>query len=181
MFSKSEKDFAFDCLKKVRIEHLAFQRADTLSGGQQQRVAIARTLAQEPYVFLADEPVASLDPASSEIVMETLHEIHETQGIPVIVNLHQIEIAERYATRLIGMADGQFVFDGSGADLCSDIIEKIYGMQVNSTANHRGSRKKIHGDRKSDGEIEKQDKTVNLFKNQKSERREPKAASGRLI
>jgi phosphonate transport system ATP-binding protein len=132
IFPKREKDIAFQCLKKVRIENLAFQRADTLSGGQQQRVAIARTLAQEPYVFLADEPVASLDPASAETVMDTLQHIHRIQGIPVIVNLHQIELAKRYATRLIGMSDGQFVFDGKPDQLTSDVVESIYGMEVMS-------------------------------------------------
>ena len=130
LFSKREKAIAFNCLKTVRIEHLAFQRADTLSGGQQQRVAIARALAQEPYVFLADEPVASLDPASAETVMQTLKRIHETQGIAVIVNLHQIELAREYATRLIGMADGAFVFDGPPEDLTPAIVEKIYGVRV---------------------------------------------------
>jgi phosphonate transport system ATP-binding protein len=130
VFPEREKNIAFDFLKKVRIEHLAFQRADTLSGGQQQRVAIARTLAQEPYVFLADEPVASLDPASAETVMQTLKRIHETQKIPVIVNLHQIELAREYATRLIGMAEGTFVFDGSPEDLTPAMVERIYGVKV---------------------------------------------------
>lgn len=130
IFPKREKEIAFDCLKKVRIEHLAFQRADTLSGGQQQRVAISRALAQEPYVFLADEPVASLDPASAETVMQTLKHIHETQSIPVIVNLHQIELAREYATRIIGMADGAFVFDGPPEELTPAIVEKIYGVKV---------------------------------------------------
>jgi phosphonate transport system ATP-binding protein len=167
MFSKPEKDFAFECLKKVRIEHLAFQRADTLSGGQQQRVAIARTLAQEPYVFLADEPVASLDPASSEIVMDTLQEIHETQKIPVIINLHQIELAERYATRLVGMAEGRLVFDGSGSDLSSDIVAKIYGMQVNRTANYRSRQQAIHQNDTRLDEFETEANTIALFKNEK--------------
>jgi phosphonate transport system ATP-binding protein len=125
VFPKREQEIAFECLKKVRIENLAFQRADTLSGGQQQRVAIARTLAQEPFVFLADEPVASLDPVSSEIVMETLQNIQETQKIPVIVNLHQIEIAECYANRIIGMSNGKLVFDGERSDLSSEVSEKI--------------------------------------------------------
>ena len=168
-------------MKKVRIEQLAYQRADTLSGGQQQRVAIARTLAQEPYVFLADEPVASLDPASSEIVMDTLQEIHETQKIPVIINLHQIELAERYATRLIGMADGRFVFDGSGSDLSSDIVEKIYGMQVKRTGNHRDSQKINHPDDTPVGEIEKEENTIALFKNEQHEQPLEKAVSGGRI
>ncbi len=130
LFPKREQEFAFECLKKVRIESLAYQRADTLSGGQMQRVAIARALAQEPYVFLADEPVASLDPASAEIVMETLQDIQETQHIPVIVNLHQIGLAERYAKRLFGMANAEMVFEGGSRALTPEVIERIYGVEV---------------------------------------------------
>lgn len=139
MFPKREKEFAFECLKKVRIEALAYQRADTLSGGQMQRVAIARALAQEPYVFLADEPVASLDPASAEIVMETLQDIQETQHIPVIVNLHQIGLAQRYAKRLFGMANAEMVFEGGSNVLTPEVIERIYGVAVDpKTGRPRG-------------------------------------------
>jgi len=142
LFPKREREFAFDCLKTVRIEQLAYQRADTLSGGQMQRVAIARALAQEPHVFLADEPVASLDPASAEIVMETLQDIQETQHIPVIVNLHQIGLAERYAKRLLGMADGEMVFEGGTRSLTPEVIERIYGVEVDpKTGRPRGRSK----------------------------------------
>lgn len=181
MFSKREKDFAFECLKKVRIEHLAYQRADTLSGGQQQRVAIARTLAQEPYVFLADEPVASLDPASSEIVMETLQEIHETQRIPVIINLHQIELAERYATRLIGMSDGVLVFDGVGSDLSSDIVEEIYGMQVKRSPVGGGFRTNRYHDNTIVEGPQEEVNPVALLENEETEPLAEKAVSGNLI
>lgn len=143
LFPKREKDFAFDCLKAVRIEQLAYQRADTLSGGQMQRVAIARALAQEPYVFLADEPVASLDPASAEIVMETLQDIQESQHIPVIVNLHQIGLAERYAKRLLGMADGEMVFEGETRALTGEVIERIYGVEVDPKTGRPKGRRKI--------------------------------------
>jgi phosphonate transport system ATP-binding protein len=147
VFPRQERDVAFECLRKVRIENLAYQRADTLSGGQQQRVAIARTLAQEPDVFLADEPVASLDPASAEIVMETLQEIQEVQTIPVIVNLHQIELAERYATRILGMANSKIVFDGGSSDLTPQVIEKIYGVEVDrKTGRPKGYRNKTGDD-----------------------------------
>ena len=131
LFSRSEKEIAFECLKRVGIEHLAFQRADRLSGGQQQRVAIARTLAQEPNVFLADEPIASLDPHSAEKVMEILLKINQSQNIPVIVNLHHIDFALRYGMRIIGMADGEVVFDGSGKDLTPETTAWIYERREN--------------------------------------------------
>jgi len=132
IFTSAERDLAFDCLRKVHIENLAFQRADTLSGGQQQRVAIARTLAQEPDVILADEPVASLDPASAEIVMQTLLDIHELQRIPVIVNLHQIELGRRYGKRVVGMRAGRIVFDGSPDELDQPTLRQIYGQELES-------------------------------------------------
>ena len=127
---KSEKEIAFECLKQVGIADLAFQRADTLSGGQQQRVAIARALAQGPEVFLADEPIASLDPRSSEIVMDTLKDIHEAHNIPVVVNLHHIDFARRYGKRIVGMSKGKLVFDGKTKDLTREAIDDIYGPQA---------------------------------------------------
>ncbi len=130
LFSKQEKEAAFDCLRQVGIADLSYQRADTLSGGQQQRVAIARALAQDPEVFLADEPIASLDPMSSEVVMDTLQEIHETRGIPVIVNLHHIGFAQRYGKRILGMAKGRLVFDGKNQDLSREIVNSIYGASA---------------------------------------------------
>lgn len=129
-FNKYDRDFAFDCLCQVGIEHLAFQRADTLSGGQQQRVAIARTLAQEPDVFLADEPIASLDPHSAEVVMELLEKIHNTRNIPVLVNLHHIDFARRYGKRIIGMKQGEIVFDGTPHQLNDEEITHIYGARI---------------------------------------------------
>lgn len=129
-FNKYDRDFAFECLCQVGIEHLAFQRADTLSGGQQQRVAIARTLAQEPDVFLADEPIASLDPHSAEVVMGLLENIHNTRNIPVLVNLHHIDFAKRYGKRIIGMKQGAIVFDGTPQQLNEKEITYIYGARI---------------------------------------------------
>lgn len=126
-FPKSEKENAIECLKQVGIADLAFQRADTLSGGQQQRVAIARALAQEPEVFLADEPIASLDLRSATTVMDILRDIHEKRGIPIIVNLHHLDYAKKYASRIIGMKAGTVVFDGNPSDLTRDAICEIYG------------------------------------------------------
>jgi phosphonate transport system ATP-binding protein len=131
-FSEENKQKAFDALKRVRIEHLAAKRADSLSGGQQQRVAIARTLAQEPEVILADEPVASLDPASSQRVLKILKQICKTRNIPVIVNLHQVDLACQYAERIIGIQQGRLVFDGHASDFTMDIARTIYGTQFES-------------------------------------------------
>lgn len=127
LFSKEEREFAFECLKQVGIADLAYRRADALSGGQQQRVAIARSLAQEPEVFLADEPIASLDPRSSETVMQILSQIHEEQGIPVLVNLHHIDFAQRYGKRILGMSKGELIFDGTSRDLDTSTVSCIYG------------------------------------------------------
>ena len=127
---QSEKEAAFECMKQVGIAELAFQRADTLSGGQQQRVAIARALAQEPEIFLADEPIASLDPHSAEVVMETLQLIHEERRMPVIVNLHHIDFARRYGRRVIGMVKGEMVFDGTAEDLDQEAIARVYGSRI---------------------------------------------------
>ncbi|MFV0423830.1 phosphonate ABC transporter ATP-binding protein [Oleidesulfovibrio sp.] len=129
-FTKAEKVVAFESLKQVGIADLAFQRADTLSGGQQQRVAIARALAQEPQVFLADEPIASLDPHSAETVMQTLQDIHETRGIPVLVNLHHIDFARRYGKRIVGMRKGALVLDTIPPNLDDDAIADVYGARI---------------------------------------------------
>ena len=130
LLPKDEKEAAFQCLKQVGIADLAFQRADNLSGGQQQRVAIARALAQDPEIFLADEPIASLDPRSSEIVMDTLARIHEERNIPVIVNLHHIDFARRYGKRVLGMAKGRLVFNGCAADLNQETLVRVYGSEL---------------------------------------------------
>lgn len=133
-FPRQEKEKALDCLKQVGISELAFQRADTLSGGQQQRVAIARVLAQEPEIFLADEPIASLDMRSADTVMGILKDIHEKRGIPVIINLHHLDYARKYATRIIGMRSGKIVFDGNPSDLGKNEISSIYGNSPEKNA-----------------------------------------------
>jgi phosphonate transport system ATP-binding protein len=105
----------------------ALQRASTLSGGQQQRVAIARAMMQEPDLVLADEPVASLDPVNAEVVMEALQRICRTRNLPVIVNLHSLDIARRYCTRVVAMAKGAIVFDGPPSALTPAVLERVYG------------------------------------------------------
>jgi phosphonate transport system ATP-binding protein len=105
----------------------ALQRASTLSGGQQQRVAIARAMLQEPDLVLADEPVASLDPVNAEVVMEALQRVCRERNLPVIVNLHSLEIARRYCTRVVAMAKGGVVFDGPPSGLTPAVLERVYG------------------------------------------------------
>ena len=122
----SERHWALECLERVGLLEKALERCDALSGGQQQRVGIARALAQKPSLILADEPVASLDPASSERVLNLLKTICKQDNIPVIVSLHQLEYAKTYADRVIGLSQGEIVFDGLPAGLDQDALNKIY-------------------------------------------------------
>ncbi len=117
-------------LEQFDIAALAAQRADQLSGGQQQRVAIARALVQEPELILADEPIASLDPRNTRIVMDALLRINKHFGITVICNLHSLDIARGYCDRLIGMAGGRLVFDGAPAELTDAAAREIYGLEA---------------------------------------------------
>jgi phosphonate transport system ATP-binding protein len=126
-FPADDYDRAYANLVRVGIPEKAHQRADTLSGGQQQRVAIARALMQEPTLMLADEPVASLDPATSHSVMKYLEEINQQDGITVLCNLHFLSLARRYATRVVALKDGRVVFDGLPAEIDEARFRQIYG------------------------------------------------------
>ncbi|MEH7224968.1 phosphonate ABC transporter ATP-binding protein [Bacillus sp. JJ1566] len=130
LFSQEDKELALDNLKRVGIEEKAYTRADQLSGGQQQRVSIARALTQKPNVILADEPVASLDPPTSHIVMRDLKRINQELGITTIVNLHFIDMAMEYADRIIGMRAGEIVFDGPASTVNEQTFEQIYGRPI---------------------------------------------------
>ena len=121
---------AMSALEQFDIAPLAAQRADQLSGGQQQRVAIARALVQGPEIILADEPIASLDPRNTKIVMDALLRINKHFGITVICNLHSLELARSYCDRLIGMATGRVVFDGAPARLTAQIARELYDLEA---------------------------------------------------
>jgi len=128
--SREDVALAFENLERVGILEKAYARADALSGGQQQRVGIARALMQQPQLMLADEPVASLDPATSHSVMKYLEEINKTDGITVICSLHFLSLARRYATRVIALKDGKVAFDGKPADIDEERFKEIYGQEA---------------------------------------------------
>lgn len=123
---KAERKWAIECLDRVGLLEKALVRCDSLSGGQQQRVGIARAVAQRPTMVLADEPVASLDPASSERVLGMLRDICKQDGIPAIISLHQLEYARQFADRIIGLSQGAVVFDGPPTNLNEEALTKIY-------------------------------------------------------
>lgn len=125
-FPASERARAIVELGRLGMEKTAMQRAGTLSGGQQQRVAIARAMMQRPEILLADEPIASLDPRNAHAVMQTLADINKRRGITILVNLHAVDIARDYCKRVIGLRDGELVFDAPTAELTDDALQHIY-------------------------------------------------------
>lgn len=124
--SAAEQELGLLCLKRVGLLDKALCRVDQLSGGQQQRVGIARVLAQQPKTILADEPVASLDPATADKVLNLIHTICKEDGISAVVSLHQVDLARKYADRIIGLAGGRVVFDGVPEELSERQVEALY-------------------------------------------------------
>lgn len=128
-FSDEEKAMAIRALDRLDLVPQALQRAGTLSGGQQQRVAIAKALVQTPKIMLADEPIASLDPANATRVMEALRSINREDGITILVNLHTLDTARAYCDRIIAMRNGRVRFDGIPEELTQERIREIYGAE----------------------------------------------------
>lgn len=126
-FPKEDIAAAFELLDTVGLGEFATVRADNLSGGQRQRVGIARALMQQPQVLLADEPTASLDPKTSVEIMELLRDIGRLRKVPVLINMHDVNLGKRFASRMIGMCGGSIVFDGPPSELTDDHLQKIYG------------------------------------------------------
>jgi phosphonate transport system ATP-binding protein len=118
---------ALETLERVGLLDKALQRVDQLSGGQQQRVGLARALAQEPELLLADEPVASLDPAGAHQALALIAEVCRQRGITAVLSLHQVELARAFADRVIGLAAGRVVFDGTPEQMTADVLQRIYG------------------------------------------------------
>jgi phosphonate transport system ATP-binding protein len=129
-YTEEDKQRAVDILEQTGLGEFLYHRAGELSGGQKQRVGIVRALMQEPSILLCDEPIASLDPASAQVVMELIRDVCRQRRIACIVNLHQVDAALRYADRIIGMYKGEIVYDGPTSELTEAVIEKIYNKPM---------------------------------------------------
>ena len=130
LWPAADREIALEALERVGIVEKAYVRASNLSGGQQQRVGIARALAQQPTLMLADEPVAALDPVTSRQVMGDLARINTELGITTLINLHYLDLAREYGQRLIGLRNGELVFDGNIADVDDNTFREIYGRSI---------------------------------------------------
>jgi phosphonate transport system ATP-binding protein len=129
-FPEADIQRAFALLDQLGLAEFAAKRADALSGGQRQRVGIGRALMQGPELLLADEPTSSLDPKTSVEIMETMAGLARERHIPVIVNMHDVNLAKRFADRIVGMTDGRVVFDGTPDDLTTEQLSAIYGGEA---------------------------------------------------
>ena len=127
LYGEEDKREALELLKELGLEQFCYNRASDLSGGQKQRVGIARAIMQKPKLLLCDEPIASLDPSSAKTIMDLLRDMTRKRNIACIVNLHQLDVAMKYSTRIIGLCKGEIVFDGSPKELDDETIERIYG------------------------------------------------------
>jgi phosphonate transport system ATP-binding protein len=129
-YAESDKRRALAILEQTGLRDFVYHRAGELSGGQRQRVGIVRALMQQPSALLCDEPIASLDPASAQVVMELIRDVCRRHTIACIVNLHQVDAALKYADRIVGMFEGEIVYDGPTSELGKQVIEKIYGKPM---------------------------------------------------
>ena len=125
-YTEAEKAEAFQIIQEMGLAEQAYKRCDELSGGQKQRVGIARAIMQKPKLILCDEPIASLDPKSSKVIMDHLKKINQTKKITCLVNLHQVDVAVKYSERIIGVSGGRIVYDGPSSQLTTGMIHEIY-------------------------------------------------------
>ena len=144
-FPREDVEKAIDILVRLGLEDQSLKRADQLSGGQKQRVGIARAIAQNPKLVLADEPVASLDPASSENVLGFLRRICKEDGITAVVSLHQVEYAREFADRVVAMKGGRLIFDGSPEELSDERVQELYFVDPDEAANDEEATRSTKG------------------------------------
>lgn len=157
-FPEEDIEYAYETLDLVGMEEFADDRADELSGGQRQRVGIARALLQRPDILLADEPTSSLDPETSRIVMELLGDIAERENIPILINIHEVHLAEEHVDRIIGLTDGEVVFDGPADELDEESKDVIYrGEEVPDDATAKTQTPTETGTSTTDDLLEKTD------------------------
>lgn len=130
IFSKDDYALVNDALGRVGLADKLHSRSDELSGGQQQRVSIARTLVQQASIILADEPVASLDPITTQKIMKDLKKINQELNHTVVINLHSVDLAREFSSRIIGLRDGEVVFDGTSAEATDEVLTSIYGADI---------------------------------------------------
>jgi phosphonate transport system ATP-binding protein len=145
-YTEADKRRTVDILEQTGLGDFLFHRAGELSGGQRQRVGIVRALMQEPAILLCDEPIASLDPASAQVVMELIRDVCRRHGIACIVNLHQVDAAIKYSDRIIGIYQGEIVYDGPAGELSMSTIEYIYRKPIDQLM--------IGGDMNGGGDLE---------------------------
>ncbi|WP_191565913.1 phosphonate ABC transporter ATP-binding protein [Metabacillus idriensis] len=143
IYKEEEKQNALKILQALGLGDQIYKRCDQLSGGQKQRVGIARALIQDPRLLLCDEPIASLDPNASKIIMDHLKTISTSMGITVLVNLHQVDVALKYSDRIIGVSKGEIVYDGPPKNLTTDQIHSIYGSEAGELIMDAGGRNAV--------------------------------------
>ncbi|PSQ40072.1 phosphonate ABC transporter ATP-binding protein [Halobacteriales archaeon SW_5_70_135] len=137
-FPPEDIERAYELLDLVGLDGMEDKRVDELSGGQRQRVGIARAVIQEPKILLADEPTSSLDPETSSVVMELLTHIADDRDVPVLINIHEVGLAERYADRILGLTAGELVFDGTPTELTDEAKDVIYRGETFDDTSHSG-------------------------------------------
>ena len=135
-YSEADKEKALELLRMIGLEGMLYKKAGELSGGQKQRVGIARALMQDPSLLLCDEPIASLDPSSSKVIMDQIQQMAKQRQIACVVNLHQVDVAKAYADRIVGIHQGRVVFDGPPEELTDSMIERIYDTPLDQLTVH---------------------------------------------
>jgi phosphonate transport system ATP-binding protein len=145
-FPAEDVERAYEILDRVGLDDMENKRVDELSGGQRQRVGIARAVIQQPKILLVDEPTSSLDPETSNTVMRLLTDIAAERAVPVLINIHEVDLAMEHADRIVGLHDGELVFEGSPSELDQQGLDQVYrGAEIPENADTEGSKRESDG------------------------------------